>query len=219
MVKAAKPFSMANFLAQVARENTRQYKRKAPIFEIGDPADKVYYLQQGVVQITVISKQGKEAAVGIIEPHQFFGQSCLNGQVIRNSTATALQTASAIGIKKHAFLGLLTANIQFANAFMLDLLNRSERIEADLIDQLFNSNEKKLARLLLTLAHYGTDRDPAPILGDIDQRTLAIKIGTTRQHVSKFMAKFRRLGYISYNEHVEVHQSLLNAVLHDHPDK
>lgn len=221
MPKSTPQFDMANFLVGVTtKDQTSLHPRNDKIFHVGDPADRVYFLQTGKVKITVVSEQGKEAVVGIILPGEWFGQSCLSSnQSIRHSTATAMDThVSVISIRRHIMLNWLADDKAFSNAFMMDLLARNDRIESDLTDQLFNSSEKRLARLLLTLAHYGTQRGPQPVLGDIDQATLALKIGATRASVSKFMNKFRRLGFISYNGHLEVNPSLLNAVLHEFPD-
>lgn len=213
-------FDMGNFLAQVTTSaNHRTYKRNQTIFQAGAPAGHVFYLQTGKVKITVISEQGKTAVAGIVLPGQFFGQSSLGGQTIHHATASALDTAvTLISIRRHIFQGLLANDQAFASAFMMDLLEGKERIEADLVDQLFNSSEKRLARVLLTLAHYGNHRQPQPILGKIAHATLAEKIGTTRARVTFFMNRFRKLGFINYNGEIEVMPALLHAVLHEWPD-
>lgn len=212
-------FNMAEFLAQVTTPgNATEYKRDEDIFKIGDKADRVYYLRSGQVSLTVVSEQGKEAVLGFVLPGQFFGQSCLSGETVRRSFATAMEPVQVIGIKQFIFQSLLNSDQDFASAFLQDLLARNDRIQADLEDQLFNNSERRLARVLLTLAHYGNHREPQPILGKISQTTLADKIGTTRSRVSYFMNKFRKLGFISYNGTIEVNPSLLHAVLHEWPE-
>jgi len=187
------------------------------VFSQGDEADKVFYIQRGRVKVVVLSEQGKEAVVGILEPGQFFGEGCLNGQPLRISTTTALDDCVVAAITKPVMLAALHSEPEFSELFMSYLLTRNSRIEADLVDQLFNSSEKRLARLLLLLANFGKDGSPQPIKVQVSQETLAEMIGTTRSRVSFFMNKFRKLGFISYNGKIEVHNSLLNAVLHDTP--
>jgi CRP/FNR family transcriptional regulator, cyclic AMP receptor protein len=180
-------------------------------------ADAVFYIQKGNVKLTVLSKQGKEAVVGILEPGQFFGEGCLNGHSLRVATTTAVEECLITSITKEAMIATLHTEPKFSELFMAYLLIRNSRVEEDLIDQLFNSSEKRLARLLL-LAHFGKEGTPQPILLDISQETLAEMIGATRSRVSHFMNKFRKLGLISYNGKIEVHNSLLNAVLHEKPE-
>jgi len=187
------------------------------VFSQGDEADKVFYIQRGRVKVVVLSEQGKEAVVGILEPGQFFGEGCLNGQPLRISTTTALDDCVVAAITKPVMLAALHSEPEFSELFMSYLLTRNSRIQADLVDQLFNSSEKRLARLLLLLANFGKDGSPQPIKVQVSQETLAEMIGTTRSRVSFFMNKFRKLGFISYNGKIEVHNSLLNAVLHDTP--
>ena len=194
-----------------------EFQKSQNVFEQGDVADGVYYLQQGKVKITVLSDQGKEAVVGILERGQFFGESCLTGHKLRISTATALERCVVTAIAKTAMIKLLHDEPSFSELFMAYLLTRNIRIEEDLIDQLFNSSERRLARMLLLLANFGKDGAPQPISPNISQETLAEMIGTTRSRVSFFMNKFRKLGFISYNGHIEVNSSLLSAVLHDKP--
>ena len=165
----------------------------------------------------MLSEQGKEAVVGIFEPGQFFGKGCLNGNPRRISTTTALEECVITAIAKSAMLAALHSQPKFSELFLAYLLTRNNRIEEDLIDQLFNSSEKRLARLLLLLANFGKDGRLQPIKVHISQETLAEMVGTTRSRVSFFMNKFRKLGFISYNGEIEVHNSLLNAVLHDKP--
>jgi CRP/FNR family cyclic AMP-dependent transcriptional regulator len=188
------------------------------VFAQGDTADTVFYIQKGRVKVVVISEQGKEAVVGIFGPGQFFGEGCMNGHSVRIATTTAIENCLITAITKTAMLAALQAQPKFSEMFMAYLLTRNSRIEEDLIDQLFNSSEKRLARLLLLLANFGKEGSPQPISPNISQETLAEMIGTTRSRVSFFMNKFRKLGLISYNGKIEVHSSLLNAVLYDKPE-
>ena len=167
--------------------------------------------------MTVVSEQGKEAVVGILDAAQFFGEGCLNGQVVRVGTARAMEECLITSITRKAMLAALRKEPRFSELFLHYLLTRSNRVEEDLIDQLFNSSEKRLARLLLLLANFGKDGKPTPIDASINQETLAEMIGTTRPRVSFFLNKFRKLGLISYNGKIEVHRSLLNAVLYEKP--
>jgi CRP-like cAMP-binding protein len=211
-------FDPKNFFAEVGPGRTiQEYRKNQIIFAQGEVADSVFYIQSGRVKLTVISEQGKEAVVGILEPEQFFGESCLNGHPRRAATTTAMQDSTITSITKAAMLAELHREPNFSELFMTYLLNRNSRIEEDLIDQLFNSSEKRLARLLVLLANFGKEGQPRPILAEISQETLAEMIGTTRSRVSFFMNKFRKQGLISYNGRIEVHHSLLNAVLHDRP--
>jgi len=187
------------------------------VFLQGDPADSVFYIRKGRVKIAVLSDQGKEAVVGFLQPGQFFGEACLSGDRLRISTATALEECAITSITKTAMLAALHAEPKFSDLFMSYLLKRNDRIEEDLIDQLFNLSEKRLARLLLLLANLGKDGSPQPIKIRVSQETLAEMIGTTRSRVSFFMNKFRKLGLVSYNGEIEVHNSLLNAALHETP--
>jgi CRP/FNR family transcriptional regulator, cyclic AMP receptor protein len=206
------------FLAKVGTGKAiLEYRKNQIIFAQGAIADSVFYVQRGRVKVTVISEQGKEAVVGILEPGQFFGEGCLNGHPLRIGTTTAMENCVITSITKDAMIAVLHDEPKFAELFMAYLLTRNGRIEEDLVDQLFNSSEKRLARLLLLLANFGKEGPPRPILGELSQETLAEMIGTTRSRVSFFMNKFRRLGFIDYNGKIEVHNSLLNAVLHDKP--
>jgi CRP/FNR family cyclic AMP-dependent transcriptional regulator len=195
-----------------------EFEKGQNIFEQGDVADAVYYLQQGKVKLAVLSDQGKEAVVGILEPGQFFGESCLNGHRQRISTTTAMEHCVVTAITRAAMIASLHDEPAFSEFFMAYLLTRNIRIEEDLIDQLFNSSERRLARMLLLLANFGKEDAPQPISPNISQETLAEMIGTTRSRVSFFMNKFRKLGFINYNGHIEVNSSLLTAVLHDKPE-
>jgi CRP-like cAMP-binding protein len=212
-------FDPKAFLAKVGAGKTiLKFEKNQHVFEQGSVADTVFYIQKGSVKLTVLSEQGKEAVVGIFEPGQFFGEGCLNGHPLRIATTTAMEECVITSITKEAMIAALHTEPKFSELFMAYLLTRNSRVEEDLIDQLFNSSEKRLARLLLLLAHFGKEGRPQPILVEISQETLAEMIGTTRSRVSYFMNKFRKLGLISYNGKIEVHNSLLNAVLHDKPE-
>jgi CRP-like cAMP-binding protein len=215
---ARNEFDPQAFLAKVGDGKTvLTFHKNETVFSQGDAADTVFYIQKGRVKVVVLSEQGKEAVVGIFEPGQFFGEGCLNGHPLRISTTTALEDCVITAIAKTAMLAALHDEPKFSELFMSYLLTRNSRIEEDLIDQLFNSSEKRLARLLLLLANFGKDGSLQPIKVHVSQETLAEMIGTTRSRVSFFMNKFRKLGFISYNGKIEVHNSLLNAVLHDKP--
>lgn len=211
-------FDPKAFLARAgAGQSLTTYAAGEVVFSQGDPADAVFYIQSGKVKITVISEQGKEAVVALLNPTEFFGEGALAGQSKRISTAVAMSDSTISRIEKSTILRLIQDEPAFSELFIAHLLGRAVRSEADLIDQLFNSSEKRLARLLLLLANFGKDAEPEPILAKISQETLAQMIGTTRGRVSFFMNKFRKLGFISYNGNIEVHSALLNAVLHDQP--
>jgi CRP-like cAMP-binding protein len=212
-------FDPKAFLAKVGEGKTIvEYLKDQVVFAQGDVADTIYYIQKGRLKVVVISEQGKEAVVGILEPGQFFGEGCMNGHALRIATTTAMEACLVTVITKAAMLAALHSEPKFSEMFMAYLLTRNSRIEEDLIDQLFNSSEKRLARLLLLLANFGKEGSPQPISPNISQETLAEMIGTTRSRVSFFMNKFRKLGFISYNGKIEVHSSLLNAVLYDKPE-
>jgi CRP-like cAMP-binding protein len=185
------------------------------LFSQGDAAEAVFYIQTGKVKLTVVSQQGKEAVIAILEPGAFFGQSCLAGQAIRTATATAVEDSNIVRINKDAMIRVLHEEPVFAELFMAYLLAHTIRVEEDLVDQLFNSSEKRLARVLLLLAHFGKEGKPETVITKISQETLAEMIGTTRSRVSFFMNKFRKMGFIDYNGQLHVHSSLLNIVLHD----
>jgi len=217
--QAKESFDPKIFLAKVGAGKTiLEFQKNQNIFAQGDVADAVFYIQKGRVKLTVLSEQGKEAVVGILEPAQFFGEGCLNGHPLRIATTTAMEECVVTSITREAMIAVLHAEPKFSEMFMAYLLTRNSRVEEDLIDQLFNSSEKRLARLLLLLAHFGKEGSPQPINPNISQETLAEMIGTTRSRVSFFMNKFRKLGLISYNGKIEVHNSLLSAVLHDKPE-
>jgi len=212
-------FDPKEFLAVVGEGKTiLEFGKDQVVFAQGDIADTVFYIQKGRVKVVVISEQGKEAVVGIFGPGQFFGEGCMNGHSVRIATTTAMEDCLVTVITKVAMVAVLHDQPKFSEMFMAYLLTRNSRIEEDLIDQLFNSSEKRLARLLLLLANFGKEGSPQPIIPNISQETLAEMIGTTRSRVSFFMNKFRKLGLISYNGKIEVHSSLLHAVLYDKPE-
>jgi len=200
MPKAAKGlFDPKLFLAEVGEGKTiLKFDKNQIVFAQGDLAETVFYIQKGRIKVLVFSEQGKEAVVGILEPGQFFGEGCLNGHQLRISTTTAMEECLITSITKDAMLAALKSKPKFSELFMAYLLGRNSRIEEDLIDQLFNSSEKRLARLLLLLANFGKDGTPQPITAQVSQETLAEMIGTTRSRVSFFMNKFRKLGFITY---------------------
>ena len=204
------------FLATVARgRSSTDYAPDQIIFSQGDEADAVFYIRSGEVKIVVTSEQGREAVVGILREGEFLGEGCLVGQLARLATAKALAACSVTRVEKTEMIRVLHAEPALAELFMAHLLTRNGRIEADLVDQLFNSSEKRLARTLLLLANFGKDGAPQPIAKQVSQETLAGIVGTTRSRISFFMNKFRRLGFISYNGHLEVHTSLLTVLLRD----
>ena len=212
-------FDPAAFLAKVGAGKTiSTFGKNEIIFSQGEAADAVFYIQKGRIKLTVISAQGKEAVVAIMDAGQFFGEGCLNGHPLRMATTTALDDTVVTKISKAAMTATLHSEQKFSELFMAYLLTRNSRIEEDLVDQLFNSSEKRLARLLLLLANFGKEGSPQPIQPNISQETLAEMIGTTRSRVSFFMNKFRKLGLISYNGKIEVHNALLSAVLHEKPE-
>jgi CRP/FNR family transcriptional regulator, cyclic AMP receptor protein len=211
-------FDPQEFLAKVGTGKTiSKYRKGQIVYAQGDLADTIYYLQKGKIKVVVLSEQGKEAVVGILEPRQFFGEGCMNGHQLRVATSTAMEECLVTAITKAAMFATLESEPKFSELFVAYLLTRNSRIEEDLIDQLFNSSEKRLARLLLLLANFGNEGNPTPINQNVTQKTLAEMIGTTRSRVSYFMNKFRKLGLISYNGKLQVHRSMLNAVLYEKP--
>jgi CRP-like cAMP-binding protein len=216
MARARTSFDPQLFLSKVGKgKSTLQSPKKHTIFSQGDAAEAVFYIQAGKVKLTVVSQQGKEAVVAILERAAFFGESCLAGQAIRTSTATAMEDSSIVRIDKEAMISVLHEEPTFAELFMAYLLAHTIRIEEDLVDHLFNSSEKRLARVLLLLARFGKEGKPETVIAKISQETLADMIGTSRSRVSFFMNKFRKLGFIDYNGELHVHSSLLNVILHD----
>jgi CRP/FNR family transcriptional regulator, cyclic AMP receptor protein len=217
--KAPKPFDPRAFLANLnAGKTISIHHTSQVIFTQGGPADAVFHIEKGKVKLLVVSAQGKEAVVAMLDAGDFFGEGCLAGQAVRMSTAVAMTECAITRIEKTSMIRALHDEIAFSEMFIAYLLARNIRIEEDLIDQLFNSSEKRLARLLLLLANFGKEAKPEPVLLKISQETLAEMIGTTRSRVSFFMNKFRKLGFINYNGKLEVHSSLLNVVLYDKPD-
>lgn len=210
-------FDSNTFLSMVGSGKTILKSEKAAVlFSQGDPADAVFYVTEGKVTLSVVSPQGKEAVVGMIEPANFFGEGCLAGQPLRMSTALSAEESTIVCIEKKAMIRVLHDEPIFSELFMAYLLSRNVRIEEDLVDQLFNSSEKRLARLLLLLARFGKEGHTEKIIiPKISQETLAEMIGTTRSRVSFFMNKFKKLGLIEYNGELRVHSSLINIVLHD----
>jgi CRP-like cAMP-binding protein len=209
-------FDPQTFLAHVGAGRTIvACQAQSPIFAQGDAADAVFYIQDGQVKLSVVSARGKEAVIAMLKPQAFFGEGCLAGQPLRMATATALTDCSLMRIEKQEMIQGLHADPVFAELFMAYLLSRTLRIEEDLIDQLFNSSEKRLARVLLLLARFGEDGQVEAVIPRISQETLAEMIGTTRSRVSFFLNKFRKLGFIDYNGGLHVHSSLLTIVLND----
>jgi CRP-like cAMP-binding protein len=194
-----------------------KYRMNQIVFSKGDLADSVFYIHDGKVKVTVISEQGKEAIVAILGPDEFCGEGCLAGQPRRMATARAMTECEIMRLEKGAIIRVLHVEPAFSKMFVSHLLARTIRVEEDLVDQLFNSSEKRLARALLLLANFGKEGRPEPIIAKVSQETLAEMIGTTRSRVSFFMNKFRQLGFIEYNGNLAVHSSLLSVVLHDQP--
>jgi CRP/FNR family transcriptional regulator, cyclic AMP receptor protein len=218
--KRRRSFDTKSFLARVGDgRSIGKYHKGQIVFSQGDPGDAVFYIQKGKAKLTVVSEQGKEAVIAILGTDDFFGEGCLAGQAQRIATVTTLTDAVIVRLEKAAIIRVIHEEPAFSELFIAHLLGRSIRVEADLVDQLFNSSEKRLARLLLLLANFGKEGAPEPVIAKISQETLAEMIGTTRSRVSFFMNKFRKLGFIDYNGGIEVHSSLLNVVLHDQPQK
>ena len=204
------------FLAKVGNGRTiTEYRKNEVIFPQGDPADAIFYIQKGKVKLTVVSNQGKEAVIAMLGSGDFFGEGCLAGQPRRMSTVTTITESSIVRLNKADTVRVLRDEPAFSEMFLHYLLTRNIRIEEDLVDHLFNSSEKRLARVLLLLANFGKEGKPETVIPKMSQETLAEIIGTTRSRVSFFMNKFRKMGFIAYNGHLEVHSSLLNVVLHD----
>jgi CRP/FNR family transcriptional regulator, cyclic AMP receptor protein len=214
----ASQFNSETFLSKVNGGRTiATYRRNQIVFSQGEPADAVLYIQQGQVKLTVSSERGKEAVVAIFSTGDFCGEGCLAGQLLRIATAKAIEESKIMRLEKAAMISLLHNEPEFSERFMSHLLARNIRVEADLVDQLFNSSEKRLARILLILSKFGKDDKPERVIPKISQETLAEMVGTTRARVSFFMNKFRKMGLIDYNGHLEIHSSLLDVVLHDEP--
>jgi CRP/FNR family cyclic AMP-dependent transcriptional regulator len=216
--KRKKPFDVQVFLNTVdGGRSLSNYRKNQKVFSQGDLAEAVFYIRKGKVKVCVVSEQGKEAVVALHGNGDFFGESCLNGRPVRLETVVTMTECVIMRIEKAAIVRVLHDEPKFSEVFMTYLLSRNARVEADLVDQLFNSSEKRLARVLLLLANFGKEGKPEPVIAKISQETLAEMVGTTRSRVSLFMNKFRKLGFIEYNGSLEVHNSLLNVVLHDNP--
>lgn len=214
--KRALRFDLKTFLARSGDGRTiLEFQMDHPFFSQGDPADAVFYILKGKIQLTVLSRQGKEAVIALLGRDDFFGEGCLAGQRVRMATAVATTDGSLMRLEKNAIIRLLHDQPTFSELFMSYVLSRNIRIEEDLVDQLFNSSEQRLARTLLLLAHVGKEKEAESVVPKISQETLAEMIGTTRARVSFFMNRFRKLGLIEYNGELRVHSSLLNVVLHD----
>ncbi len=216
IVNQEQPFDSKTFLGAVGDGRTIQkYRKNSSIFAQGDPADAVFYIQRGEVKLAVVSPRGKEAVIAILSEGFFFGEGCLAGQAVRMASALALTDCSIVRVAKTVMVNVLHTEPEFSETFIAHLLTRNIRIEEDLVDQLFNSSEKRLARVLLLLANFGKESRPEEVIPNISQETLAEMIGTTRSRVSFFLNKFRKLGFIEYNGVIRVHTSLLNVILHD----
>ena len=207
------------FLAKIGDGRTiTDYKENQLVFSQGDAADALFYIQKGKIKLTVVSKQGKEAVIGILGTRDFFGEGCLTGHLLRTATAATLSECSIVRLEKRAMMRVLHDEPAFSELFLSYILSRNMRLEEDLVDQLFNSSEQRLARVLLLMANFGKEGKPEPVIPKISQETLAEIVGTTRSRISFFMNKFRKLGLIEYNgtlDGLEIHSSLLNVVLHD----
>jgi CRP/FNR family transcriptional regulator, cyclic AMP receptor protein len=216
--KAKLPFDPKLFLSKVnGGRRISDYRKDQIVYRQGDPADAVFYIQSGKVKKTVVSEQGKEAVIAILGASDFFGEGCLAGEALRLATVSALTKCVIARISRADITRVIHEEPAFAELFISHLLARNSRVEEDLVDQLFNSSEKRLARTLLLLANFGKESRPEPIIAKVSQETLAEMIGTTRSRVSFFMNKFRKLGLIDYNGDIQIHSSLLNVVLRDQP--
>jgi len=217
MALKSKPlFNPKVFLAKVGEGRTiAEYSKGQTVFKQGDPANAVFYIQEGKTKLTVVSNAGKEAVIAILGTGDFLGEGCLTAQPLRMATATAISNCSLVRLEKGAMIRMLHEQPAFSELFLAYVLSRNMRIEEDLVDQLFNSSEKRLARVLLLLANFGKQDKPEPVIAKISQETLAEMIGATRSRVSFFMNKFRKMGFIEYNGGLHVNSSLLNIVLHD----
>jgi CRP/FNR family cyclic AMP-dependent transcriptional regulator len=216
--KAKPPFDPKVFLSKInGGRATSEYRKDKIVYRQGDPADSVFYIRSGKVKTTVVSEQGKEAVVGLLGTGDFFGEGCLTGEPLRLSTVSAMTECVIVQMRKADITRVIHEEPAFAELFIAHLLSHNSRVEEDLVDQLFNSSEKRLVRTLLLLANFGKEGRPEPIIAKISQETLAEMIGTTRSRVSFFMNKFRKLGLIDYNGNIEIHSSLLNVILRDQP--
>jgi CRP/FNR family cyclic AMP-dependent transcriptional regulator len=217
--KKTPPFDPKVFLSKITEGHTvSNFRKDEIVYTQGEPADSVFYVHKGKAKITVLSEQGKEAVVALLSIGDFFGEGCLAAQPRRMATASAMTDCIIARIAKADIVRVIHEQPAFSGLFIAHLLARNIRVQEDLVDQLFNSSEKRLARVLLLLANFGKENKPEPVITKISQETLAEMIGTTRSRVSFFMNKFRQLGFITYNGHIEVHSSLLNVVLHEKPE-
>jgi CRP-like cAMP-binding protein len=209
-------FDAHAFLMRIqSGKTTRKYRNKQLVFCQGDAGDAVFFVQSGKVKLTVASTRGRQAVIAVLEPGSFFGEGCLAGQPLRMATASAMQASSLIRVGRSTMIQLLQREPKFAEAFISYLLSRNVRIEEDLVDRLFNSSEKRLARILLLLAHFGKESRPETVIPKLSQETLASMVGTTRSRVSYFMNRFKKLGLIHYNGGLQVTSALLTVVLRD----
>ena len=216
--KRKPPFDPKVFLSKInGGRSVADYRKGQIVYTQGQPADSVFYIQSGKVRKTVVSEHGKEAVVALLGTDDFFGEGCLAGQPLRLSTVSAMTECVIVRISKADITRVIHEEPAFAELFIAHLLVRNSRVEEDLVDQLFNSSEKRLARALLLLANFGKEGRPERIIAKVSQETLAEMIGTTRSRVSFFMNRFRKMGLIDYNGHLQIHSSLLNVVLHDDP--
>jgi CRP-like cAMP-binding protein len=214
-----RPFNVDTFLSTTnGNRRLMEFRKGQQLFNQGDLANSVFYLQEGRIKICVISKRGKEAVVAIHGKDDFFGEGCLTGQPVRLATAVAMTKCSVLRIEKQAIERVLLDEPRFAERFIAYILRRNARVEEDLVDQLFNSSEKRLARLLLLMANFGKPGKPEPIIAKVSQATLAEMVGTTRSRINAFMNKFRELGFIEYNGDMKVNYSLMNMLLHETPE-
>jgi len=216
MTKQRHAFNPKTFLSTVGTGRTLiSFTKGQTIFAQGDSADSVFYIQNGKVKLTVVATNGKEATIGILNEGDFFGEGCLTGQALRMCSVTAITDCTVMRINKKSMMEVIHRERTFSDMFVAYLLTRNIRYEEDLVDQLFNSSEKRLARVLLLLARFGKEGEPEVAIPKISQETLAEMVGTTRSRVNFFMNRFRKLGFVRYNGELEVHSSLLSVVLHD----
>lgn len=214
--KRGTPFDVKTFLTSVGTGRSHAMLHpKDVVYQQGDPADAVYYIETGKIQLTVVSEHGKEGVIAMLEPGEFFGEGCIIGQPLRMASATASAKSKIMRVEKAAMIRVLQEQPKVSEMFMAFLLARNIQIEADLVDQLFNSSERRLARLLLLLANFGKEGKLEAVIPIINQDILAARVGTTRSRINFFMNKFRKLGFIEYNGGLKVHSSLLNIIVHD----
>jgi CRP/FNR family transcriptional regulator, cyclic AMP receptor protein len=202
-------------LTKASTRSVTVYQKVQEIFVQGDPADAVFYIEKGTVKLTVLSDRGKAAVVAMLGRGDFFGEGCLAGQPLRMATASAMTEVSVVRVERQVMIGLLHESSSFSERFMAHLIARNVRFEEDLVDQLFNSSEKRLARVLLLLARFGKEGKSEPVIANISQEVLAEMVGTTRPRISGFMTKFRKLGFIEYNGGLHIHSTLLNVLLRE----